>query len=140
MWVFRVIHDMIGFICDVSALPDATDQLARPVEVRRRNAVHALSLVVHDKDVRASIEEQSHDVLPPPRGREEYGTLAVIVTARRDDVDGRTPYPRVEMDVGYNMHPVQHAMCNADLPSWAGVRSRRSAGMIVRRRRRRRGR
>jgi hypothetical protein len=43
------------------------------------------------------------------------------------------------MDVGYNMHPVQHAMCNADLPSWAGVRSRRSAGTIVRRRRRRRG-
>ena len=88
---------MIGFICDVSALPDATDQLARPVEVRRRDAVHALSLVVHDKDVRASIEEQSRDVLPPPRGREDYGTLAVIVTARRDDVDGRTPYPRVEM-------------------------------------------
>jgi hypothetical protein len=35
-------NDMIGFICDVSALPDATDQLARLVEVRRRDAVRAL--------------------------------------------------------------------------------------------------
>jgi hypothetical protein len=74
----------------------------RPARTTRRSATprcctRSLSLVVHDKDVRASIEEQSRDVLPPPRGREDYGTLAVIVTARRDDVDGRTPYPRVEM-------------------------------------------
>ena len=63
----------------------------RPARTTRRSATprcctRSLSLVVHDKDVRASIEEQSHDVLPPPRGREEYGTLAVIVTARRDDI------------------------------------------------------